>query len=402
MDAAASAIGLESVFQPVVSLSTGDVIGFEALARWPALNNPNPQAVFAHAAATGQVDHLDGMCIASALDGARRRGLTPDTLLMLNCEPLSEYADATWNRSAAAAACDLHVMFELTERSLLEHPHSLLRKVADLRANGFLIALDDVGAHPDSLALLDVISPDVVKLDLQLIQSQPDDGQARTLAAVLAHQERTGSILLAEGVESDEHLEQARALGAVLGQGYMFGRPAPLDRQTSVAWSPPDKTTSTRWDAGSPFDMVANRSTVRTARKETLMAFTRNIENQARHEVDPPMVLAALQRAENYTGLTRHRYREVAAVSPLVAIFGRGLPEDLGPGVRGVDLDAGDPLCAEWTVVTLGPHHAAALIAREHEEITSRPDGDRRFDFTITYDRALVTMAARNLLDRIP
>ena len=58
-----------------------------------------------------------------------------------------------------------------------------------------------------------------------------------------------------------------------------------------------------------------------------------------------------------------------------------------------------DPLCAEWTVVVLGPHTAAALLGRERTDNDSAADDDRRFDFVVTYDRSLVTMAARNLLD---
>ena len=292
--------------------------------------------------------------------------------------------------------------FELTERSLLEHPHALLRKVAALRADGFGIALDDVGAHPDSLALLDVICPDVVKLDLRLIQFQPDDEQARSLAAVLAHRERTGSVLLAEGIETDAHLEQALAMGATLGQGYRFGRSEPLDDQTSVGWSPPPMKHPVHSAAATPFGVIADQTAVRTARKGTLLAFSRHIEIQAMSAIDPPMVLTALQRVENFTGSTRHRYREAAKSSPLVAVFGEELPENLGRGIRGVRLSADDPLCSEWAVLILGPHHAAALIARERDDDGDVADEDRRFDFTITYDRLLVTVAARNLIDRIP
>ncbi|PRC61816.1 diguanylate phosphodiesterase, partial [Mycobacterium sp. ITM-2017-0098] len=77
------------------------------------------------------------------------------------------------------------------------------RKVEVLRSRGFLIALDDVGAHRDSLALLDIVAPDIVKLDLGLVQHQPDRIQARTIAAVMAHHERTGALILAEGIETD-------------------------------------------------------------------------------------------------------------------------------------------------------------------------------------------------------
>ena len=401
LDIAISGTGLVPTFQPIVLLADSAVVGFEALTNWPSLNDSDPEAVFSHAAATGRIDRLDQMCIEAAIESALRRKLFPGTLLMLNCEPLSAYVDSSNNKLLARAQVELQVMFELTERSLLKHPRALLRKVANLRADGFGIALDDVGAHPDSLALLDVIFPEVVKLDLSLVQSQPSDSQARILAAVLAHRERTGAVLLAEGIESEEHLEQALALGATLGQGYRFGRPEPLTDQTSAAWSPPPMKHPVQSDSASPFDFVAKRVAVRTARKATLVPFSRHIEAQARHATDPPMVLTSVQRVENFNERTKARYREIATSSPLVAIFGVGLPGDLGPGIRGVDLDPTDPLCALWIVLILGPHHAAALVARERDVAGSVPEGERRFDLAITYDRALVTDVARSMLGRI-
>lgn len=155
-------------------------------------------------------------------------------------------------------------------------------------------------------------------------------------------------------------------------------------------------------DTDSPFDFVAEHVLVRTARKATLVPFSRHIETQARHATDPPMVLASLQMAQHFTENTRARYSELAASASLVAIFGRDLPEELAPGVRGVDLDAADPLCLQWIVLILGPHHCAALIAREQDPSGSVPEGERRFDMAITYDRVLVTAVARSLLDRIP
>ena len=401
LDTAASGVGLAPAFQPVVSLSDGVVVGFEALARWPGLGNPVPQAVFAHAQRTGRLDHLDKLSIDLAVDSALDLGLVRGTLLMVNCEPTSLYVERSQNPTLARAHDELRLMFELTERNLLEHPHALLRKVAALRADGFAVALDDVGAHPDSLALLDIICPDIIKLDLQMVQSHPSDDQTRTLSAVLAHHERTGSILLAEGIESEQHLEQALALGATLGQGYLFGRAKPTGLQASAVWSPPAMKHPVQPSSRSPFDMLTGGAVMRTARKATLIPFSRHIEAQAQHATDPPIVLTALQRAENFVGATRDRYLQISQSCPLVAVYGQDLPRDLETGIRGVDLKPDDPLCEQWIVLILGPHHAAALIAREQPTDLDLADGDRRFDLVITYDRMLVTVVARSLLDRI-
>lgn len=404
VDAAVRGVGLSSAFQPIVALPDGAVVGFEALARWPESTGLGPQAVFARAEALNRVDELDRLCVDTAITGALAQGLTRNALLCINCEPSSAMVGLAQSAVLKRGHTELQLMFELTERSLLAHPRALLTKVAALRGDGFGIALDDVGAHPDSLALLDVIAPDVVKLDMGLVQSQPDDAQARTLSAVLAHHERSGAVILAEGIETDDHLEQALAVGATLGQGFKFGRPGALSHNPRAAgWSLPIRTPRPGLAAGSPFDLVRDRATIRTGRKQTLTAFSRHIESQAHDSADPPILLTALQHAKHFTERTRHAYRELAARSSMVVVFGTNMPADFGSGVRGIALEPADALALEWSVVALGPHMAAALIARERDDDAEddRPDEDRRFDFVITYDRAIVTAAACNLLARV-
>lgn len=404
LDSAVAGFGIAPLYQPIVSLADDQIVGFEALARWPDLADPSPQPVFAHAVATHQLERLDKACIDAAITVALDSALPRGSLLLVNCEPGTPYTRAAEDAVIGRGHGALSLMFEFTERSLLAHPRAMLRKVAALRADGITIALDDVGAHPDSQALLDVICPDVIKLDIDMVQAHTRTDQARTLSAVLAHHERTGAIILAEGIETDDHLEQALAMGATLGQGWRYGRPAVLNGRVPAAWSPPPRDDGPAPAAASPFDLVASRSPVRTARKRTLHAFTRHIERQASRVADPPMVLAALQRAEHYTSRTRNQYRALAETCPLVAIFADGLTIDPHSKVREISLDPSDPLCDEWTVVVLGPHHCVALLARELDLDVHRldiDDNDRRFEFAITYDRDLVTAAARNMLDRM-
>lgn len=404
LDMAVAGFGIAPLYQPIVALADAQTVGFEALARWPGLADPSPQPVFAHAVATRQLERLDKACIDAAITAALASDLPRGSLLLVNSEPGTPYARRADDPLIARGDDALTLMFEFTERSLLAHPRATLQKVAALRADGIAIALDDVGAHPDSQALLDVIRPDVIKLDIDMVQAHTRTDQARTLSAVLAHHERTGAVILAEGIETDDHLEQALAMGATLGQGWRFGRPAALDGRVPAPWSPPPREDGVPPAAASPFDLVASRSPVRTARKRTLHAFTRHIERQASRVADPPMVLAALQRAEHYTLRTRNQYRTLAETCPLVAIFGAGLAVDPHSPVREISLNPSDPLCEEWTVVVLGPHHCVALLARELDVDVHRTDIDdnnRRFEFLITYDRQLVTAAARNMLDRM-
>lgn len=390
LDAAVDGVGLTSVFQPIVSLSDETVIGYEVLTRWPELDDPHPTDVFARAENTGRTDELEGRCTASALRNALDAGVGRDSWLFINTEP---------SVSAIAAIDGQRLVVELTERRLLERPGALLRKVDALRAQGYTIALDDVGAQPDSLALLDIVCPEVIKLEPGVIQQGADNEAVRTLAAVLAHRRRTGATILVEGIETTAQLERARAIGAALGQGFRFGRPAPLDRVCAVTrWAPEPMDHLPPAGPGTPFDIVADRAEVRRERRDTLVALSRYIESLALATANPPIVLAALQHVDHFTARTRQAYRRISAASPLVAVFGDGLPADLG-SLRSVPLDPQDPLTAEWVVLILGPDTATALIAREQH--SRRDDGERVFAAALTNDRLLVTRAARCLLSRV-
>ena len=335
LDAAATGVGLVPAFQPIVSLADETTVGYEALARWPGTTEYSPDRVFAHADAIGTTDELDRLCVEAAIAAALRSPLPRAALLCVNAEPSTAYVGRADDEVLALGQRQLTIVVEITERTPLAHPHLLLRKVAALRADGFAIALDDVGAHPDSLALLDVVQPELIKLDLALIQAEPTYAQARTLAAVLAHHERTGAVIVAEGIETREHLEHALAVGATLGQGYLFGRPGPIDREVVPTWSPAPRTESARPVTRSPFDLVAGTSPVRTARKQTLIGFTRHIENQANRAVDAPMVFTAMQRHDYLVGATRDRYRALGSCCPLVAVFGQDMPADPAPTCAG-------------------------------------------------------------------
>jgi DICT domain-containing protein len=182
----------------------------------------------------------------------------------------------------------------------------------------------------------------------------------------------------------------------------MFG-PAGVIDDAATAWSMPSDRNVVEVESRSPFEVVTQTLPSRTARKDTLVAFSRHIETQASHAADPPMLMAALQRGRHLTRATHACYQDLATKLPLVSVFGVDLPEDPGSGLRYVPLASSDPLCREWAVVMLGPHTAAALSALEHDQSRAEgvPDHERRFDLVMTHDRALVTSCARSLLDRM-
>ncbi|HEV2896177.1 MAG TPA: EAL domain-containing protein, partial [Actinomycetota bacterium] len=90
----------------------------------------------------------------------------------------------------------------MTERAVARDPGGLLGAVARARAVGWGVALDDVGAEPASLAVMPFVRPDVIKLDLRLVQGRTTAEVARIVNAVRAQAELTGARILAEGIET--------------------------------------------------------------------------------------------------------------------------------------------------------------------------------------------------------
>jgi EAL domain-containing protein (putative c-di-GMP-specific phosphodiesterase class I) len=391
--------GVVSAFQPIVDLQSRRVAGYEALARWddPAMSDVS--RVFQDARSGGYLAELDWTCRLAAFDGALAAGLDRRHALFVNVEPTSlrqGEAPEGFAQLVRRAQEELRVVVEFTERSLLEGTSNVLWLVSWARAHGWGVALDDVGANPDALALLPMIAPDVIKLDLRLIEQTPSREQARTITGVMAHAEHTGALILAEGIETEAHLEQALALGAVLGQGWLLGRPGPLAPAGEAAdiefpAAPPPAPAT-------PFDLVGSLSPTRTARKQLLEPMCRRLEMLATNPMDPPVVLSAFETAEQFTAVNARRYAGLAMSSPIVAAFAVGLPPEPAPGVRGVALSPNDPLAKEWTIVLVGSHHAAAFIARDLGD--TGPEQDRRYEYVVTHDRDAVIAAGRSMLRR--
>ena len=382
---------IEAVYQPIVDLNHGDVVAAEALARWPRLE-VTPDVAFEHAYRLGRVDELDSLCQRAAIEGLRGSGLPEGFTVFVNVEPGKSVAPLTERTTGPT------LVAEITERALMHNPAELLRSVREMRSRGCGIALDDVGAVPDSLALLPFVAPDVIKLDISLVQGWPTVDQARILTAVAAYAERTGATVLAEGIETETDLRQALALGATLGQGWYFSHPGPLaryppPREAIALLGPPQEPAGL-----TPFELLDPRR-VRVGSKGLLLSISRHIEQQGSTLDTPPLVLSAFQDVSRFTPATGRRYGALAARCPLVVALGAGMTAHPVPGVRGTDLDARDQLRREWTVVVVGTHYSGALIARDLGD--SGPDLQRRYLFALTHDHDTVVAAARILLGRI-
>jgi EAL domain-containing protein (putative c-di-GMP-specific phosphodiesterase class I) len=225
---------LRAVYQPIVSLANGTILGVEGLIRpVPPAPFTNPLDLFAAAEASGRLTALDLACIETIVAGART--LPANQFLSLNLSPPTLEAPEFSSGVLLAILARYgfapdRLVVELTERQQLADPERVRARLELCRKAGIRFAADDIGAGNAGLRLLAEVRFDVLKVDLSLVQRSSTDGQSSAvLASVVEVATRTGALVIAEGIEHASQLAQLGALGIGAGQGYHLGRPAPLD-----------------------------------------------------------------------------------------------------------------------------------------------------------------------------
>jgi EAL domain-containing protein (putative c-di-GMP-specific phosphodiesterase class I) len=387
---------LRSVFQPIVDLETGALFGFEALVRGPA-GSPleYPDRLFAAARHTDRLTDLDRACQRSAVAGARANAIEAPLTLFINAEP-----DAMGPGSLPPIGERLRGVVELTERTLTSRLAELLLAVQRARADGWGIALDDIGADTRSLALMPLLRPDVIKLDLRLVQDHPTPEIAAIAGAVGAQAERTGATVLAEGIETPDQAQYARALGATLGQGFFFSKPTSTPQRVNPTEIPlPIFTATMPHPWRTPFDLASGRRPVRRGTMPLLAAISHELELQAARRRHNSLIISSFPEAAEASDRIETIYNELAGDLAFVGALATNLPPTRAPGLRGVNIRDDDPLRGTWNVIVVSPHFTSMLAARESGH--PGPGGEQMYDFLFTYDRDIIVECAQALILRI-
>lgn len=213
---------IRPLFQPVASLTTGRVIGYEALARFPQGLDRPPSTWFAQANACGLGPELEAAAIRAALAApSRPRG----THLAVNVSPSALSTDVV-RRVLPDDLSDL--VIELTEHEVYVGDSLLADSLADLRERGARIAIDDTGAGYAGLKQVMWVRPDVIKLDMDLGRGiHADPLRMALVESLVRFARRVGAVVCAEGIEEHRDIEVLANLDVPWGQGYALGRPAP-------------------------------------------------------------------------------------------------------------------------------------------------------------------------------
>lgn len=212
------------VFQPVVDIATGTPVAFEALTRFD--DGTPPDRYFEMARTAGLSIELDCATAEAAFAGAAE--LPANAWLHINAAPTTILVREPLG--SILREWGWQTVLEVTEHAaVLDYP--AFRGAITELADGVRLAIDDAGAGFASLRHILELRPAFVKLDRQLISGIDTDPAKLAIVAGLVHfQERTGTLLVAEGVETADEAAALREAGVTLGQGYYFARPAPAAR----------------------------------------------------------------------------------------------------------------------------------------------------------------------------
>ena len=236
---------IRTVFQPIVNISNFEIVGYEALTRGPQTTKYEaPMVLFSLADNYGVSTELEWVCIVKAIvnfnlnlnflkKGPQEGVSENEPLLFLNTDPKT-FLD---EKVVVAKFKELvnkyyinprNIVIEITERSAIEDFSKFKDTISELKLMGFNFAIDDAGAGYSSLQSIAELRPKFLKFDMVLVRGIDHDFiKQELLKTLLDFANKTGSIVVAEGIETEGEYKTVKALGAHLGQGYYFAKPSP-------------------------------------------------------------------------------------------------------------------------------------------------------------------------------
>jgi EAL domain-containing protein (putative c-di-GMP-specific phosphodiesterase class I) len=226
------------VYQPIVDLQTGTIVGCEALARWrhPTLGLLPPGQFIQIAEETGQIrdlglyilDRAIGEFSAALPDGDD--GVTLSVNLSFGQFAEEELVDVIRDELARTRFPATRLELELTESMLAQEPERAIEMTRAVSALGCKLAIDDFGTGYSSLAQLRRFQVDFLKIDRSfVIDIAGGEGPQGVVRAAIAMGHSLGLQIIAEGVETLEQAEFLRREGVELAQGYLFGKPMAIE-----------------------------------------------------------------------------------------------------------------------------------------------------------------------------
>lgn len=225
---------IKTVFQPIISLKDGSILGHEALSRITENSMiDNPEMLFSIAGEFCRLWDLELLCRAKALESAYQRMKPPyNKMLFINVNPNIMHDEKFIRGFTMDFLKEFHIepkniIFEITERNVIIDMGGFLSTISHYRNQNYKIAIDDAGAGYSGLNLISDINPNFIKLDMKLIRNVDSDNLKYALIKGMVELSKESQIsLIAEGIETREELATLIQLGVQYGQGYYIQKPS--------------------------------------------------------------------------------------------------------------------------------------------------------------------------------
>jgi EAL domain-containing protein (putative c-di-GMP-specific phosphodiesterase class I)/GGDEF domain-containing protein len=224
---------IKTVFQPIISLVDGEVLGHEALSRITCDSGiRNMETLFALAGHYNCLWDLEQLCRTRAFEAAFKFMIPPySKKLFINVNP-NVLHDESFQKGLTKEYLNQYqisssnIIFEITERNMIRDIEGFLAAIDHYKGQDYKIAIDDAGAGYSGLNLISDVNPNFIKLDMKLTRDIHIDNLKAALVKGMVELSKISNIsLIAEGIEKEEELEALINLGVQYGQGYYIQRP---------------------------------------------------------------------------------------------------------------------------------------------------------------------------------
>lgn len=222
---------IDTYFQPIVDLSNGNIIGYEALSRGPrGTDYYYPNALISEAKSRNRIHELDYLLRKMTLVNASKRGIRK--LLFINIDPICLYdVDGTENvvrNSGEFGIPPRRIVVEVSERSAVCSFEKFQNTIESYRKDGFLIACDDINCGFSNINAMSTINPNFIKIDDKFvhgIDQNTDIDKITQLNSVITIAKMIKAKVIAVGVETPQELKYLYHMGVDAAQGNLLGAP---------------------------------------------------------------------------------------------------------------------------------------------------------------------------------
>lgn len=221
---------ITTVFQPIVSLENGSILGYEALSRITTAEcHLNIESLFDLAHRTHRTWELEKLCRQMALQNAAAKPANAYIFINVDANVLHdpEFQSGFTNEKLHEYGIpENNIIFEITEKTAIDNLDVFMTSVQHYQQQHFKIAVDDFGSGYSGLNRVCIIAPDFIKIDIELVRNIDTDSVKKSAVTAMVDFCKKANIqLIAEGIETEAELKTLIRLGVSYGQGYYLSRP---------------------------------------------------------------------------------------------------------------------------------------------------------------------------------